>query len=201
MNIEELHRFWNYDHDSGAGSGVDFCRGYVGFISEFIRLNSIRSVVDLGCGDFTVGREIDYHGARLLGVDGSLHHVNSHIEKFADRGFEFVNADVESFDPSSFDLALVKDVIQHWPLENIKRFLEMPRARFTILTNDTGGGTVNGDIPYNPMSGGRLQVAVRGLDLEAPPFNVRGAEVFRFNGKTSFLICREGEHPVLPSNK
>lgn len=198
MNIEELHKFWNYDHDSGSGSGVDFCRGYIDFVSEFIRLNSIESVVDLGCGDFVVGREIDYGNARFLGVDGSLHHVSSHTKNFADRDFEFLNSDVETFDSSEFDLALVKDVIQHWPTENIQRFLNLPRAKFMIITNDTGGGVVNGDIPYNQMSGGRLQVAVRGLDLESPPFNVKGSEVFRFHGKTCLLVCRGDCQPILP---
>lgn len=191
MPIEEALRYWDYAHDSGGGSHPDAAAPYVGLVSELIRTEGVRSVVDLGCGDFQVGRLIDYGMARVVGVDASSHHIGRLSEELAaDPRFSFVHADVGDFDASGFDLGLCKDVLQHWPTDRILRFLSGPLPRLLLLTNDAAGGDINGDIPLIPMRDGRLQVAVRGLDLNAPPFSVGGTVLLRYSGKDCLLLRR-----------
>lgn len=192
MDIAEALRYWDYDHGSGAGSTSEFCAEYISFVAKLIRDEGVKTVADLGCGDFVVGSAIDYGDATVVGVDASTHHIARHKAKHeGNEKFSFVHADVESFDASGFDLVLCKDVLQHWPTERIFLFLANARPRLMLLTNDYGGGTVNGDIEYLETIGTQLNVNVRGLDLNDHPFNVGGVEVLRFNGKSCLLLKRD----------
>ncbi len=48
-----------------AGQDVE----YRAFVQQFMSRNSVRSVVDLGCGEWQFSRLIDWTGVRYLGVD------------------------------------------------------------------------------------------------------------------------------------
>ncbi len=189
--MDDLRLYWDYDHDSGGGSDLAVCGPYMECVRDLIRTEGVRSVVDLGCGDFVVGGAIDYGDATVVGVDASSHHIARLRGEYRDDPrFTFVEADVETFDASGFDLGLCKDVVQHWPTDAILRFLSNPGPRLLLLTNDERGGEVNGDIPLLPMRDGRLQVNVRGLDLTLPPFEVTGEILLSAVGKSSILIRR-----------
>jgi hypothetical protein len=43
---------------SGFGSDQKFAEPYIGWVRRFIEQNNILTVVDLGCGDFRIGRQI-----------------------------------------------------------------------------------------------------------------------------------------------
>src|SRR5215831_14317353 len=43
---------------SGFGSEQKYAEPYVAWVKRFIDENRIRTVVDLGCGDFRIGRQI-----------------------------------------------------------------------------------------------------------------------------------------------
>jgi hypothetical protein len=57
---------YSQPYDSGSGSAEQFAGPYCDLISRFISERRIRTVVDLGCGDFRVGREV---AALYIGVD------------------------------------------------------------------------------------------------------------------------------------
>src|SRR5947199_10616654 len=48
----------NGEFYSGPGSYGEITGVYVDFIVSYIQKNQIKSVVDLGCGDFNIGRQI-----------------------------------------------------------------------------------------------------------------------------------------------
>lgn len=184
---------WDYSHDSGAGSDPFFARAYISFVSEFIKEHKVRSVVDLGCGDFRVGSSIDYGDAHVIAVDASPDHIRDHENKFKDKKIEFRHSDLRNFDMSSVDLVLIKDVIQHWPTEDITQWLKQPRPRFMLCTNDVSGGVVNGEISYPDARKKQLEVNVRAIDLNSAPFNVSGTVVLNFNQKSTILLERSQE--------
>ena len=188
---EDIFKIWEYGCSSGAGSDPVFAKEYIDFVSRFIREHDIRSIVDVGCGDFQVGSCIDYGSAKLTAVDASTTWIDRHQTKYvSDDRFTFLRKDIRSFDCSGFDLALVKDVLQHWPSVDILEWISSSKARFTLVTNDVGGGVVNSDISYDP-SGGQRSVCVRGLDLNAEPVCVGGSHVLTFNGKKTLLLERK----------
>jgi hypothetical protein len=46
----------NYNGSSGSGSDIDYNRhNYIPFLKKFIIDNNIKTIIDLGCGDFRCG--------------------------------------------------------------------------------------------------------------------------------------------------
>ncbi|MHB8407954.1 MAG: class I SAM-dependent methyltransferase [Acidiferrobacterales bacterium] len=179
----EIFQIWDYGHNSGTGSDPQKAQEYIDFISKFIKEHGVKRVCDLGCGDFEVGSRIDYGDAEVVAVDASEKHIQKHRGVHTHPRFTFVHADLRAFDDSGFDLVLVKDVLQHWPTEDIKQWCVREHGKLLLVTNDVGGGEVNGDISYLPSVDGKLKVNVRGLDLRAKPFNVSAALVLEYGGK------------------
>ena len=70
MNIfEHIYRNDLWHGGSGPGSFPEVNRPYVRFLQSFLLQNQIRSVVDLGCGDWQFSRGIDWGSTRYLGLD------------------------------------------------------------------------------------------------------------------------------------
>lgn len=65
------------------------------------------------------------------------------------------------------DLLLLKDVLQHWPIGDIQKFVEdiIPNFKYVLVTNccKCPGLTVNSEIEIG---------GYRPLDLILPPFNL-----------------------------
>lgn len=161
----------------GPGSTLEYTRSYRAFLEQFVVEHAIRSVLDLGCGDWSFTHAIDWKGARYVGVDI----VRSVIERNRARhpGVEFVCGDSRSLDDfRGFDLLVVKDVLQHWSNLAIASFLAHPALatfRHVLFVNCGNGDQGNTDI----VDGGW-----RPLDLLAPPFSLRDArEVHAFKTK------------------
>ena len=141
---EELGRRFTEIYDrgiwgpgGGVGSAPDKTVEYRAFVQQFMARNRVRSVVDLGCGEWQFSQLIDWSGVRYLGVDV----VPAMIEK-NQRDFGASNIAFETFDllaklPRA-DLLLCKDVLQHLPNKTIKDYLAAFRKkyRFSLITND-----------------------------------------------------------------
>src|SRR5258708_3166902 len=97
LGIDEHARVFNryYRSDawigggSGSGSTPSVTAPYRDFLTSFLRENNIRSVVDLGCGDWQFSRLIDWSGIDYLGVDVSGV-VLENTSKFAKPGIRFL---------------------------------------------------------------------------------------------------------------
>ena len=63
----------NYKGSSGDGANIEFNKDFIVFLKNFITTNNIKSIVDLGSGDFKCGREIfeklniNYYGYDIAG--------------------------------------------------------------------------------------------------------------------------------------
>lgn len=169
---------------SGPGSTVENTGQYRWFIQNFLTTNGVKSVVDIGCGDWQFSRYIDWRGARYLGLDVS-DVVLSNTRNFATDGIEFQEANAVEDDLPSADLALVKDVLQHWSNEDILKFLpKLNRFRTALITNGFVAqrrGALNAAI----KTGGH-----RPVDLRKPPFNIKGNYVFWYRGdEPKYIFC------------
>jgi SAM-dependent methyltransferase len=144
--------------------------------------NGIRSVVDLGCGDWQFSRTIDWTGVTYVGIDV----VPSIIEK---NQREFGNNDnissrkfesLEKLPPA--DLLLCKEILQHLPNDTVKAFLAAFRTKykFSLITNDE-----------EPANFQNIDIEVGGwrtLRLDLEPFREPGEAVLSWTyrwGKAS----------------
>lgn len=59
----------DWGKNSGPGSHPYHTIDYVAFLSKFIHMNNIRSIVDIGCGDWQFSQNINFQGTKYLGLD------------------------------------------------------------------------------------------------------------------------------------
>lgn len=117
-----------YNGSSGGGSDIEFNKDtYVPFLKNYITSNNIKTVVDLGCGDFKCGKMIyDDLDITYTGYDTYdkviQYNVKHHsLPKYSFTHLDFFNKK-ESIVPG--DLCILKDVIQHWKMDEIYTFLD-----------------------------------------------------------------------------
>ena len=67
--FSEIYERQLWGPGSGVGSAPDKTVEYRAFVQQFMARNRVRSVVDLGCGEWQFSRLIDWSGVRYLGVD------------------------------------------------------------------------------------------------------------------------------------
>jgi len=132
-----------YKGSSGYGSGVEYNKTtYVPFLREFIIKNNIKSVVDLGCGDFRCGPLI-YGDLNLTyaGYDIYKKVVEFNSKQLPDSKYNFLHLDFcnKKEEIINGELCILKDVIQHWPLDDIYKFLdyivENKKFKYILITN------------------------------------------------------------------
>ncbi len=127
---------------SGPGSSIEYNREYIGFLRSFLQTYQIRSVVDLGCGDWRCGTAI-YSDipCSYTGYDVYKKMIESHRQSFRNPlwQFECKNCAAELDTMVDADLLIVKDVLQHWSDEEVTHFMEYQmkakKYKYILITN------------------------------------------------------------------
>jgi SAM-dependent methyltransferase len=132
-----------YRGSSGSGSSVEYNKEYIAYIKEFLHKYNIRSVSDIGCGDWRVGEaifakaNISYFGydiyLDLIEYLKTTYQYNSHLK--------FMSIDVfeqrDTIEP--VDLLIIKDVLQHWDDSSVSIFIEWIKTckkfKYILITN------------------------------------------------------------------
>jgi SAM-dependent methyltransferase len=158
---------------SGDGSiREEAVRPYTQMVRRFIEAHHIRRVVDLGCGDFSVGYRLVEPGLHYTGVDVVPELIEYNRKLFGSAHVEFRCMDIIQDDLPPGDLCLVRQVLQHLSNEQILKTLKsLSRYRYVIATEHVYVGPGlrrNRDKTQGP--GTRLPKR-SGVFLEFPPFN------------------------------
>jgi SAM-dependent methyltransferase len=162
------------EYCSGAGSDPEFAQPYADLVKELISSRGIRRVVDLGCGDFRVGRLICTPPApfQYLGYDVVEELVAYNRAQFCRDGVDFQCGDMIEDELPDADLCLIRQVLQHLSNSQILRVLsKCTKYRFVLVTEEvyTGWGCrPNRDKTHGPDN--RLYDR-SGVYLDRPPFN------------------------------
>jgi SAM-dependent methyltransferase len=131
-------REWGGASPSGPGSDAELVHSYLRLIPEVIKEKHIRSVLDLGCGDWSLGKHIDWSGVDYVGVDIVPELVAALNRVYAAPNIRFVCANLNMTDLPTADLCIIKDVLQHLSNASVRKFLDgLPRYfKYAIITND-----------------------------------------------------------------
>jgi SAM-dependent methyltransferase len=158
---------------SGTGSVGISAEQYIATINQFIVANEINSVLDIGCGDFRIGKEIrcDWY----IGIDVAPSVIASNELKYGNVSRTFVCLDAAGPEPlPDAQLCLVRQVLQHLSNEQISAIVEkLSKFRYVIVTEhqpaDQDFALANADKVHGPFT--RL-FSGSGVYLEQPPFNL-----------------------------
>ena len=157
---------------SGRGSDDEFTRRYVEVVSDFIRQNRIRTVLDIGCGDFRVGRQLisSNPGISYTGVDIVEPLIQHNTESYGNlAGVRFLCLNAVRDPLPDAELVLIRQVLQHLSNKNISTILHKLRKYRWILASDAVLPTST-PCSNDDMRDGHV-VRERGLFLEKEPFN------------------------------
>lgn len=154
---------YDYKGSSGSGSDVHYNIGsYIPFLKEFIRKRGIRSVVDLGFGDFRCGKfvyedlDVSYTGydayAKVVETNRRTHDP----DKYAFHHLDFCSCKDAI---ASADLCILKDVLQHWSTHEIYAMLDYlttsGKFRYILVCNCCDQRADDVDVPtggWRPLS-------------------------------------------------
>lgn len=180
-----------YDFDSGPGSAEYYAVPYIDAIREFSAAHNLASVVDLGCGDFRVGRLLAPHFEKYVGVDVVDALIERNRRLYASERIDFLCRDIINEQIPRGDLCLVRQVFQHLSNAQISGVLpKLAQFRYCIVTDsqplDIDGFRPNLDKPAGVYSTAYFH---SGLRLDRPPFNLANVR--------TFLEIKHAENPEL----
>jgi hypothetical protein len=131
-----------YCGSSGPGSHVENNKDYVPFLKNFIIDNKIKTVVDLGCGDFACGKLIyDDLDVLYTGYDTYKKVIDYLTTTILEPKYSFTHLDFLNNKEciKNGELIILKDVIMHWPLDDIYSFLdylvESKKCKYILICN------------------------------------------------------------------
>jgi SAM-dependent methyltransferase len=160
-----------YGTESGPGSSIECSKPYLDFLQEFCNSYSIKSILDLGCGDFNLMRYFDFVGIDYLGIDVVDHVIVNNKQLYENTNIKFKSQSIIDYSSDiSYDLILCKDVLQHLNQNNVFKVLNIKNYKYALYTNDFSEGVNNNveDGNYSP------------IDLSKTPYSVNCECVFEW---------------------
>lgn len=167
----------NFQFFSGIGSHEnDFVKTYLQKIEIFLSsLPKKTDVLDLGCGDFTIGSKLRgfFRDYKAIDINDELIEFNK--KKYKDLNISFKALDITKESLPVADICILRQVLQHLSNNAIQNFLLLNKSKFKyiILTEhlpDSKNFISNIDMPTSPL----VRVEKNsGIILTDPPFNLK----------------------------
>ncbi len=180
--FDEIYRqgIWSQSkgEPSGGGSYGDLADRYVDAVLGYIRERGVRSVLDIGCGDFNIGARIAPHVEAYYAYDVSAEIIDRNrlrFENLANVEFRCANACSDALPRA--DLVTVRQVLQHLTnaqIADILRNVDRTGAPHVLVTEHAldysrpNALRPNLDLPSH-SAGTRIALG-SSVVLSAPPF-------------------------------
>ncbi len=176
---------WGKDQNgkgtSGGGSSFESAVEYIVFLNKFIKANDIKSIVEIGCGDWEVMSHVDLSNVNYMGFDVVKSVIDGLIEKYSSSNVRFAFADCINDSLPKADLLLCKDVLIHLTNKDvfkiIKKFKDYKHVLVTTDVEASNLTSCNRDIALGDW---------REVDLSAPPFNQAGKKILIYPATHSY---------------
>lgn len=164
---------------SGTGSDDTFGIPYARLIAKFLADNNVKSVTDLGCGDFRVASKFVTGDITYTGCDVVPSLVKSLNAKNALDNVSFRTVNIVDDDLPDADLCLIRQVLQHLSNAEIAQALQKcEKYKYLIVTEHYPKPNdriiPNLDVDHGP--GTRLYHN-SAVFLDQPPFNLQNTEL------------------------
>ena len=173
---------WGPGRTSGAGSSPEQARPYLDIVNGLVKVSGWRRVIDLGCGDGFVTHRLE--APQVVGVDCYPPHIERMREQTPEREWLTLDLDRDRHRLPDGDVALLKDVLHHWPNRLVRDWLMWARScgkwRWLVCTQDHRQETDGQD---SPLGG------YRGLDPAMQPLRDLGLlPLCRYLNKSVLLL-------------
>ena len=161
---------------SGIGSYEnDFIKPYLQKVQIFLdTLPKKKDVLDLGCGDFTIGSKLRNFFRDYKAIDINDELIEYNKKRYSHLNISFKALDITKETLPAADICILRQVLQHLSNDAIQKFLLLNKNKFKyiILTEhlpDSKNFISNIDMPTSPF----VRVEKNsGVILTDPPFNL-----------------------------
>jgi SAM-dependent methyltransferase len=132
-----------WGNGSGWGSSYQHNKQYIEFLQKYLKKHNIKSVFDIGCGDWQLAKNInwsygDNKRINYIGGDVSSYIIDKNIQKFSDNNTRFTIFDITNNDIPDVDLVIIKDVLQHLSNETVLIAMKkLKKCKRVLIINDT----------------------------------------------------------------
>ena len=158
---------------SGSGSTATHAEHYGRVIRDFIRSRDVRTVVDLGCGDFRVGAKLIDTGVIYTGVDIVPDLIESNRRQYGSQRVHFECLNIIEDQLPQGDLCLIRQVLQHLSNDQIGKVLhKIGNYRYVIVTEHYPAPGALRAKNFDKLCGEDVRIYDgSAVFLDAPPFN------------------------------
>jgi SAM-dependent methyltransferase len=191
---------------SGEGTHNPGTFMYIQQIADFINSHQVKTVLDIGCGDFRIMSDIlEKVDVDYIGCDVVPELIEHHQGKYANEKTKFIQLNAITDELPDADLVTIRQVLQHLSNEQITKILnKLSKFRYVIISEHI----LLGDfvIPnLDKIPGPHIRTRVfSSVIIDAPPFNVKHATVLfehRFDEKVKSKLFPAVIRTYLISNQ
>jgi SAM-dependent methyltransferase len=203
--FDEIYATSYWGNGSGGGSSIEATLPYKKFIERFLRDHAIKSIVDLGCGDWQFSRFLDFGDASYKGFDVAETVVRENQKSFSSDTISFERLTSYEDLPTA-DLLICKDVLQHLSNDEVKKALSiLPRYKFALITNDISPMSGLGQFLWKtrhpssaPLVNGDIKIGdYRPLDPTQEPFGIKATLAFQWKVNKFGIKQRLSRHNLV----
>lgn len=178
--------------NSGSGSDDSVSAPFIEIVRRLIADKGIKSVVDLGCGDYRVSGKLADLPIDYTGIDVVPALVARNTAAFGSGRVRFLCRDITKDTLPSADLCIVRQVLQHLSNAQIDRVLKrLSSFRYVIVAEHHPARLLRPNLDKDTGADTRIDFD-SGVYLEHPPFTVKNVRVIATTPLPPLL--REGEH-------
>jgi len=180
--FDEVYKrgMWNQGESlSGVGSEGFQAERYVALVRDYAARYQLRTVLDGGCGDFSVGSRLASSFDRYTAIDVSPRIIAIDQSRYGGSEWQHVSFSVADLTEAPFpaaDLVLIRQVLQHLTNSQIEKVLlnlEASKWRRVLITEDVHdpmhNTTPNLDLPSHSVRTRRFMGS--GVFVDRPPFS------------------------------
>lgn len=163
--------FWT--NGSGPGSHPDVTVEYRGILQKLFNDDRMTTYVDVGCGDWQFMKLIEIpENKTYVGYDIVKSVIDKNKELYEKDNIRFYhNTDINNIQGG--DLLIVKDVMIHWPNEQVSYFIKnvLPKFKYALFTEGycSKEEGLNSDLDTHGK--------YRCIDVSDAPFNLENTEL------------------------
>ncbi|THU39377.1 class I SAM-dependent methyltransferase [Niastella caeni] len=191
---------------SGEGTHNPNFLVYVENVAAFINEHKVKSVLDIGCGDFKVMSKIlEKVDVNYTGGDVVKELIEHHQQHYATDKTRFISLNAIEDDLPDAEMVTIRQVLQHLSNDQILKILsKLSKFRYVLITEHMLlGDLVAPNIDKIPGPHIRTRV-FSSVVIDAPPFNVKNAKVlfeYRFDEKIKSRLYPAVIRAYLVTNK
>jgi SAM-dependent methyltransferase len=164
---------------SGSGSRGEAAQDYVSLVTDFIVKHNVKSVLDLGCGDFFIGSQITGVCEQYVGVDVVPSVIEQHRDRHGSSKVDFQCLDITRSPLPLADLCLIRQVLQHLSNKQISSVIRhFSQFTYVIVTEHFPHPSEFEATNRDVAAGAGTRVAFgSAVVLDQPPFNLKCTEL------------------------